>query len=387
MSDNEVGKGSHSCSHSHDEPKRVETGTLQFGDDWPGLFIRGDDAMHGWSQINALLANPEDEIAKRCVESLGLMLKGTNTEELDKEHHQHVRPWDNVTNSRVVMIAHGSRNKGGEVFIFGYGLFEGHFVPPKDATPLFDDILKQDPEYRAGRIRLDNGDIVWEPEGHIVQEKEFRKDVDDNELIVSTTSISEYRDKVKAKEVKRKAPKLGDRMVAIQHVDSEKDEAHVFGFGVYDGEHVPPPEINPGIRRDLISKNPRILLDSGEVVWGCECWWQLEEDFRKKAEKEGLAIVLVEISDFRRRVDESAADQATTAASDAESAGPAPAEVGEVPEAVTAAAAAHDTAEDETAGGECLPRGKERIVTLVEAHPETGTQIVVTKDAPEKSPD
>ncbi len=25
------------------EGKRVETGAVQFGDDWPGLFIRGDD--------------------------------------------------------------------------------------------------------------------------------------------------------------------------------------------------------------------------------------------------------------------------------------------------------------------------------------------------------
>lgn len=24
---------------------RVETGAIQFGDDWPGLFIRGDNAM------------------------------------------------------------------------------------------------------------------------------------------------------------------------------------------------------------------------------------------------------------------------------------------------------------------------------------------------------
>lgn len=26
--------------------KRVETGAVRFGDDWPGLFIRGDDAMY-----------------------------------------------------------------------------------------------------------------------------------------------------------------------------------------------------------------------------------------------------------------------------------------------------------------------------------------------------
>lgn len=25
---------------------RVETGAVQFGDDWPGLFLRGDDAFH-----------------------------------------------------------------------------------------------------------------------------------------------------------------------------------------------------------------------------------------------------------------------------------------------------------------------------------------------------
>lgn len=24
---------------------RIETGAIQFGDDWPGLFIRGDDAL------------------------------------------------------------------------------------------------------------------------------------------------------------------------------------------------------------------------------------------------------------------------------------------------------------------------------------------------------
>jgi hypothetical protein len=28
----------------HDGP-RVETGPVQFGDDWPGLFVRGDDAL------------------------------------------------------------------------------------------------------------------------------------------------------------------------------------------------------------------------------------------------------------------------------------------------------------------------------------------------------
>ena len=28
------------------QSERVETGAVQFGEDWPGLFIRGDNAIH-----------------------------------------------------------------------------------------------------------------------------------------------------------------------------------------------------------------------------------------------------------------------------------------------------------------------------------------------------
>lgn len=32
---------------------RAETGSMRFGDDWTGVFIRGDDAMfqHGWLKL------------------------------------------------------------------------------------------------------------------------------------------------------------------------------------------------------------------------------------------------------------------------------------------------------------------------------------------------
>lgn len=33
---------------------RVETGAVQFGDDWPGYFIRGDNAMYISMQIEIL---------------------------------------------------------------------------------------------------------------------------------------------------------------------------------------------------------------------------------------------------------------------------------------------------------------------------------------------
>ena len=34
--------------------RRVETGAVQFGEDWPGLFIRGDDAMNVCADLERL---------------------------------------------------------------------------------------------------------------------------------------------------------------------------------------------------------------------------------------------------------------------------------------------------------------------------------------------
>ncbi|MEN8764135.1 MAG: hypothetical protein ABF290_17120 [Thiogranum sp.] len=38
-----------------EQTERVETGPVQFGDDWPGIFIRGDNAAH-----YALMLSRED---------------------------------------------------------------------------------------------------------------------------------------------------------------------------------------------------------------------------------------------------------------------------------------------------------------------------------------
>jgi len=40
------------------------------------------------------------------------------------------------------------------------------------------------------------------------------------------------------------------------------------GYGVYQGVEVPPKEIG-GL--NLGFENPKIVLDNGDVVWGCEC--------------------------------------------------------------------------------------------------------------------
>jgi hypothetical protein len=97
-------------------------------------------------------------------------------------------------------------------------------------------------------------------------------------------------------------PKPGDRVGAMRNKTS--DTAYLYGFGVYEGEFVPGEDDGPqpqGDTADLVkrveSKNPRIRLDNGQVVWGCECWWGPEKAIQE--EIEGLKIVRCNISEDR----------------------------------------------------------------------------------------
>lgn len=95
----------------------------------------------------------------------------------------------------------------------------------------------------------------------------------------------------------------GDRVFAIV---GKRDDGKigVFGGGVYRGREVPPADA-PGWAGDLGRAgvdNPAILLDTGEVVFGCECWWGPEESTRARL---GDAEVIVEtVASFRARAAE-----------------------------------------------------------------------------------
>lgn len=52
----------------------------------------------------------------------------------------------------------------------------------------------------------------------------------------------------------------------------------MLGYGVHEGDHVPP-RGTPGIFLTGFP-NPRIRLDDGRTVWGCQCWWGPEEKVR-----------------------------------------------------------------------------------------------------------
>ena len=40
--------------------ERIETGPLQINDDWPGVFIRGDQALHFAFTLKMILENRKD---------------------------------------------------------------------------------------------------------------------------------------------------------------------------------------------------------------------------------------------------------------------------------------------------------------------------------------
>lgn len=77
--------------------------------------------------------------------------------------------------------------------------------------------------------------------------------------------------------------KVGERMFALR--DADETTVNLYGFGVYDGDQ-PCPLLGG-------SPNPRITLDSGDVVWGCQCWWGPETKFQAEFGK--LAVVNVPV--------------------------------------------------------------------------------------------
>lgn len=94
----------------------------------------------------------------------------------------------------------------------------------------------------------------------------------------------------------------GKRVMAIRSADDQK--AYSFGEGTYMGEEVPPPDvIGPfGPLHDEGITNPKIVLDNGEVVWGCECWFAAVETVRKMIGSR--PVELVTVADYRRESSE-----------------------------------------------------------------------------------
>lgn len=95
--------------------------------------------------------------------------------------------------------------------------------------------------------------------------------------------------------------KIGDRIGAI--LSSDEHEVRFLGYGTYLGEEVPPKE-GPATPARYVSKighkNPKLHMDSGEIVWGCECWWSDIENVKNEMivwRESGRRIIETKISD------------------------------------------------------------------------------------------
>lgn len=97
-------------------------------------------------------------------------------------------------------------------------------------------------------------------------------------------------------------PKPGERVGALVSIDG--DVANLLGYGIYVGDEVPPDMGKgsfTGLMHSAKATNPKLVLDTGDVVWGCECWWGSEQAIKKRLES--LQVKEVRIADFRAGVD------------------------------------------------------------------------------------
>ena len=79
---------------------------------------------------------------------------------------------------------------------------------------------------------------------------------------------------------------IGDRVTTILNINDTTVET--FGEGVFDGYSIPEGAV--GCKAELALNNkcesPRIKLDQGGVVFGCECWFGPPVSFgERKVEK------------------------------------------------------------------------------------------------------
>lgn len=93
--------------------------------------------------------------------------------------------------------------------------------------------------------------------------------------------------------------KPGDRVFALQASDG--DTVEKFGNGVYLGKESPPRDVigpfGPMWRDGVV--NPKIQLDNGDIVWGCECWFGPESE-----EPKWRLVKEVSVADYRKTANE-----------------------------------------------------------------------------------
>lgn len=93
----------------------------------------------------------------------------------------------------------------------------------------------------------------------------------------------------------------GDRVGAI--LSSKNGIVKFIGYGIYVGDAIPKEAV--GFMAEALKEtktvNPKIELDSGKVVYGCECWWGSEKRVKEILDS-SKEIVNVDIDDIRKEI-------------------------------------------------------------------------------------
>jgi hypothetical protein len=91
----------------------------------------------------------------------------------------------------------------------------------------------------------------------------------------------------------------GDKVIAIRN--KEGNTVYSYGPGTYEGEFIPDSAAGPQADdcREFDIPNPKITLDSGKTVWGCECWWGPPDTVNNICK--GCEIVQVDVDESRRK--------------------------------------------------------------------------------------
>jgi hypothetical protein len=79
---------------------------------------------------------------------------------------------------------------------------------------------------------------------------------------------------------------IGERIGAL--VSADGDVVKFLGYGTYAGYEVPPAMGSRSLTtlmNQMGVENPKLVLDNGDVVWGCECWWATEKETREEIAK------------------------------------------------------------------------------------------------------
>lgn len=100
------------------------------------------------------------------------------------------------------------------------------------------------------------------------------------------------------------------RVGAILSSNNDTGLLLFLGYGLMVGNYKIGPEAVGNladIGRASGEKNPKIILDSKQVVWGCECWWMPEGKTRNYLSEwcaTGGKVIHVDIDDVRKNYEQ-----------------------------------------------------------------------------------